>query len=487
MSILSSGEERSLVSALQAADQGKKEWKPAGGKDPFSTCVNRRAFLRGGAALFGGLTLGAHLGGLLTPSAHGQSATSPYGPISPVPDSATGLPLLRLPAGFRYKSWGWTDDPMIDGRPTPGSHDGMGVVNTFGGRWVQLIRNHERDTGSSFTQFPYDATNCAGGDTTFIFDLVTEEFMRPYGVLSGTIRNCAGGVTPWGTWLSAEETTTTRTNGKPHGYIFDVGAWPSIPVALTAMGRFSHEAVAIDPSSGIAYETEDNGSNSGFYRFIPNQPGVLQMGGTLQMLKIAGQDQFNTIPLTSSAPVFDVEWVTIGNPNSTNPSCFNQGLALNGARFNRLEGIWYGAGMIYFLSTQGGPNGVGQVFEYDPVNEKLRVMYASTSSAVLNSPDNLVVVPDGTLLMCEDNGASNGEHLRILNSDGVFTFAANNINFSSSGFGSYTRPQSNRTFSTNFNNSEWCGATFSPDGKWLFANIQSPGITFAITGPWQWS
>jgi len=499
---LSRKEREELEAVLRLAqEQSQAGWRPSTDRDPFATCVDRRAFLRGGAALAGGLALASFPG--LAGSARAAKNDGPaYGPLHPAYDEATGLPLLHLPLGFRYFSYGWTGDPLDDRTPTPALHDGMAIIREFG-RWLVLCRNHEVGPGSPFTSHPY-STGAGGGTTNLVFDLKTERFVSAYATLSGTVRNCAGGLTPWGTWLTCEE-TTTATAGKPHGYVYDVGPLGGSPIPLKRLGRFSHEAVAVDPRTGIVYETEDGPSwpgddASGFYRFVPRFPGSLNEGGRLQMLKIKGQPQFDARKLGATGQIYHVEWVDVSIPdpkvdannNLLEPSPFKQGLAGGGALFQRPEGCWYGDEKIYFLSTDGGPVSEGQVFVYDPKRETLKVIYASPDYKVLENPDNLVVTPDGSLLLCEDNsgtppGPPNaGERLLFLRDGQISEFALNALNFTPSGLGSYQRSQSGVTFSNDYRQQEWAGAHFSPDGEWLFVNIQTPGVTFAITGPWGW-
>ena len=162
-------------------------------------------------------------------------------------------------------------------------------------------------------------------------------------------------------------------------------------------------------------------------------------------------------------------------------STVNQGIAQGGARFRRLEGCWWGETKGYFLSTNGGPVSEGQVFEYDPVNETLKLIYASPTANDLDNPDNMVVTPRGGLLLCEDGGAAIPERLVGLTLDGnTFTFAQNNVNLTANQIGI-----AGKTVAPgNYLGQEFAGACYSPDGKWLFVNIQTPGITFAITGPW---
>jgi len=390
---------------------------------------------------------------------------------------------------------------MDDGTPTPPLHDGMGIIREFG-RWLVLCRNHELDIPGPppFMSVGYSAAG--GGTSNLVFDLKTERFVSSFPSLTGTVRNCAGGVTPWGTWLTCEE--SIKLNDKPHGYVFDVGPLGGSPNPLKNLGRFSHEALTVDPRTGIIYETEDGPSwpgdtGSGFYRFVPTYPGT--PGGKLQMLMIKGQPKFDTQPLADAGKTFRVDWVDVPVPDPPagaandllGPSPFQQGLANGGALFRRLEGCWYGDGKIFFLSTDGGPvtssgSGEGQIFEYDPKHETLKLIFVSKDPAVLENPDNLTVAPDESLLFCEDNAGSTtnpGERLLFLRNGEISEFARNNMNFSQGALGPYTRP-SGVVFTGNQVQNEWAGACFSPDSDWLFVNIQTPGVTFAITGPWRW-
>ena len=216
--------------------------------------MDRRSFLRRassaiGAAALPFTALNARVASQSPPVRRGQTAG--YGPLFPVADETTGLPLITLPRGFSYLTFGWTGDPLASGGPTPGSHDGMAAFPAGSGL-TRIVRNHERGTGTPFGagDLTYDPL-AAGGTTTLLFDTHDGALISAHASISGTIRNCAGGATPWGTWLTCEE--TFDHTGMPHGYIFEVPADGSAdPTPLRAMGRFSHEALAVDPATGAS-------------------------------------------------------------------------------------------------------------------------------------------------------------------------------------------------------------------------------------------
>ena len=416
-------------------------------------------------------------GALAAPAGRGGAG---YGPLYPTKDMTTGLELLKLPRGFEYMSFGWTGDVMSDGIATPSNHDGMAAFRHADG--VHLVRNHEKNAGTPFLPGGDAATynpDASGGTTTLVFDPDAGRLVESYGSLSGTIRNCAGGPTPWGSWLTCEETTTTL-NGVRHGYVFDVpSAGKAVATPLKAMGRFSHEAVAIDPATGIVYLTEDAGS-SALYRFTPDRPGDLT-SGTLEAMGLEGTTTTESWQTGDQAPV--AEWVRIDNPDpdlaNGEPRTWDQASAQGAARIVRGEGAWYGNGVIYVVSTSGGPAREGQIFAYDPVADTFRALFVSPGAGTLDSPDNICVSPRGGLVLCEDGGGT--EYLHGLTPEGeIFPFAENAVVIPDGGAsGKSARPGS-------YTGSEWCGAVFEPkNGNWLFANIQSPGITFAITGPWR--
>ena len=481
------------------------------------TMIDRRAFLRRtGMSTAALAALGGPLQGLFARGALavGSTGVAPknggYGPIGPVPDLTDDVVRLHLPEGFEYRSLTPTGTLMSDGVITPGRHDGMAAYSWGPGRY-RLVRNHEVNgpVGAFGADTKAYDTMAGGGTTTLQVNRHAAK-VGSWVSCNGTQMNCAGGATPWGTWFTCEETVNGPDVGpdftgasnelleRQHGYLFEVDVdWgPGEHVKLEPIrsaGRFAHEAVTIDPETGILYQTEDNfGFPSGFYRYVapqnPMQVRELRDGGTLEMLKVEGVVNAQLDRGQTPGVTYGVEWVTIDEPDTTfavgttNDQAIgfvgDQGRAKGGAIFSRLEGIFYDPGKVYLVSTQGGDtpagepppsagygHGFGQLWVYDTAQETITLLFESPSRSVLELPDNLCISPQKTSLLCEDGPTEN--YLRGVTPDGdIFDFALNAIE---------------RRMGD-----EFAGATFTPDGKVLFVNIHgSSGLTFAIWGPWK--
>jgi hypothetical protein len=449
--------------------------------------VTRREFTIGLTALaFAGLT-GCSLGKTKRIVAVKNSVG--FGPLMADPNK-----LLDLPKGFSYTIISELNKPMSDGLAVADRADGMGCL-PFDEDRVVLIRNHELkpshidkqpDPIRTFrSEDAYDtyANGVAlpGGTTNIIYNLKTKQVEQEFVSLIGTIRNCAGGITPWNTWLSCEE-SVAKPDGdisKQHGYIFEVPANATSTVKavpLKTMGRFNHEAAAVDPKTGIVYLTEDRG-DSLFYRFIPKAYGKLAEGGQLQALVIKSKPQFDTRNWQENSIALsvwlDTEWIDITNPESPEDDLRIQGFDKGAALFARGEGIHWGDDELYFCCTNGGQKQLGQIMRYQPsVNEgtnqeagkpgRIQLFLESEDKSLFNFGDNLVVTPFGDLIVCEDQYTDVVDnHLRGVTLEGeLYNFARLH------------------------EQTELAGACFSPDGSTMFVNVYSPTKTLAIEGPW---
>ena len=474
----------------------------------MSTTMARRWFMRRVGLLAGGAALSTTAVQRLTAAAYAHTgggsvheapqAAVGYGALGPVPDQ-NGDEILALPAGFTYVTFAKTGAPLgSHGLVHARNHDGMGVFSGPDGT-VRLVRNHENrnDPGDSTlgvvgpAETGYDPL-AFGGTVTMDFDPAAGQLVNAFVSLSGTTLNCAGGVAfQRAGWITCEETVAGPGDGfaDKHGYAFlvPIDADEAVPaVPLRAMGRFKHEAVAVDPATGVVYETEDDGDNSGFYRYLPHDPAQLGAGGKLQMLGVVARPNYDTIRNQRVGRALPVRWLDVRDPDpdleANGASVFDQGADAGGARFNRLEGIWWGGDRCLFNSTAGGDAGRGQVWEYRPRGERggtLTLVFESPGGDVLDGPDNLTVTPRGGLVLCEDDASDDGDthplapgitdvnRLIGLDVDGrPFELAVNRLN-----------------------SSEFAGACFSPDGQIMFVNVfgnEEPGsgMTCAISGPW---
>ena len=451
--------------------------------------TTRRQFNKGAVALaFSGLSA-SMLGCAARTEQKSMPVFSGYGPLKPDPKG-----VLDLPENFTYKVISELDTPMSDGLTVPNKADGMGCFKLDDER-VVLIRNHElkpedRELSSlslsthqshkAYDSFP-DQVSVPGGTTNIIYNLKTGKVEKEFFSLIGTIRNCSGGITPWHTWLTCEESVATPDEKlkKDHGYVFEVPAIATELVdakPLKAMGRFNHEAAAVDPKTGIVYMTEDRG-DSLFYRFIPNVPGKLELGGQLQAMAVQYIDKFDSrnwqqldMPLNKW---YQVKWINLDEPESPNDDLRLRGYDLGCAVFARGEGIHWADNELFFCCTNGGKKQLGQIMRYQPSADEgkeqekqnpgqIQLFLESDDGSLYNFGDNLTVASNGHLIVCEDQYTDDAEnHLRgVTNSGQVYDFARVRVQ---------TEP---------------AGACFSPDGKTMFVNLYAPTKTLAITGPW---
>lgn len=453
---------------------------------------SRRHFLQRSAAFtlgFGGLAL---LGTGPAIAAGLRRGRAGYGPLRADPAG-----LLDLPEGFSYRVFSRQGEEMSDGLLVPGKHDGMAAFPAPRGATI-LVRNHEIEH-DWLDHSPFGRKNerlglvdparvydrgrgklpGLGGTTTVVYDTATGKVERQFLSLVGTANNCAGGPTPWGSWLSCEETVVSRADGfeQNHGFVFEVpagGEGLAAPQPLLAMGRFRHEAVAVDPVSGCVYETEDVPDGC-VYRFIPNERRRLGAGGALQALGLRGLHNFDTknhaeTPAIRVGEKHKVVWVALEDVLSPNDDLRKQGQSKGAARFARVEGMWHGNGAVYFAATTGGKKEAGQVWKYTPGEREghpdeaggvLELVLEPNDTAVVNNADNVTVSPWGDLIVCEDGPKHNGL-IGVTPAGEPYRLAMNRLN-----------------------ESEMAGTVFSPDGGTLFVNIQDPGMTIAIRGPWR--
>jgi secreted PhoX family phosphatase len=386
------------------------------------TRMRRRDFLRlTTIGMASGAVLGSSIWRHALASTPGQTGPSPYGPL--LAADANGF---QLPAGFASR------ELARGGQVVPGTSytwpwfpDGGATFKVPGG-WV-FAENSEwlppNGGGVSALRFNRDGN-----------------VIDAYNICSGTIVNCAGGKTPWNTWLTCEEVAS--------GHVWECDPLGETPaVRRDAMGTFKHEAVAADPRRKHFYLTEDE-PNGRFYRFTPFKWRQLAIGGTLEVAQVA--------------PSGAVTWLPVPNPNPVLPADTATRLQVPASTaFNGGEGIVYSQRHIYF--TTKGDN---RVWDYDTSTQVLTIRYerALDPGMTLGGVDNVTASKGGDLLVAED-----GDNLELV----LITP------------GGVVSPFLRLTGQPG---SELCGPAFDPSGRRLYISSQrggGNGITYEITGPFR--
>ncbi|MGW7318285.1 alkaline phosphatase PhoX [Streptomyces sp. NPDC054854] len=423
-----------------------------------------------------------------------------YGPL--VPDPAG---LLALPAGFTYRVITHSGVTTLEsGESTPSNHDGTAAFEGHRGVTL-LVNNHELKGPRTGWKHPvplaeglvYDPA-AAGGCT--VVEVRRGGEVAEWVGIAGTSTNCAGGSTPWDTWLTCEENSDLAgRNGmtKDHGYVFEVDPCDRRanrdPRPIKAFGRYDHEAVVVDPRQGHAYLTEDaSGPNGLLYRWTPPHGfrhgrgrlrGLAADAGVLAAAKCfdsSGRFVDDLSRATRIGTVYGVDWVPVADRDARTVPVrkqFGDGAVTRG---RKLEGMWWADGGAYFVSSYAreespGAAHDGQVWFYDPKRRTVRLTVLigvnadPSTGGGYDGPDNITVSPYGGLVIAEDG--SGLQHLFGATESGrTYPLARNELNI-----GSAEEPEY----------SEFTGVCFSPDGRTLYANIQDPGIMLAVTGPWR--
>lgn len=382
--------------------------------------MQRRDFLRAAVIGAGSVAFGFSVTrpAIAYPAVPG---TSPYGPLRAA--DANGI---KLPSGFTSRVIARSTETVANTAYTWHSAPDGGACFADGNGWIYVSNSEVGGGGGGASAVAFDS------DAT-----ITDA----YRILANTERNCSGGATPWGTWLSCEETSSGYVwETDPHG---NDGA-----LRRAAMGRFTHEAAACDPVREVVYLTEDR-TDGGFYRFIPDTWGDLS-SGELQVLKT------------------DLTWARVPDPQATWRATRRQ--VRDMLRFNGGEGACYRNNVCYF--TTKGDN---SVWAYDASNGSLEVVYDDAvpggGTGPLTGVDNITDdIHVGDLYVAEDGG--NMEICVITPDDIVAPFLQVTGQFSS----------------------ELCGVAFNPAGERMYFSSQrgttgssSGGITYEISGPFRTS
>ncbi len=456
-----------------------------------------------------------------------RSRTKLFPPLTAAPGA-----LLALPPGFSYEvvaEAGVTDIHDGTGRTigkTPDRIDGTGAFPTAKG--YRLVQNHELAPGAKLPvpQVPgttYDAGVTGGGCTVVDLDHAGRRRSEWVG-LAGTISNCAGGVTPWGSWLTCEETEAKagtlvagQTLAEDHGFVFEVfpaKAAAQVPKPIKAWGRFPHEAVVVAPDRTQVYLTEDASSPNGLlyrwtapagYRVHPRLANALGGNqGRLEALIVLAPDGsvLPDLAYVTSAQIgrpFRTRWAEVPDRQAASTSVRKQFSDGEITRSKKLEGAWGDRHGLYFAASfaiaatdlpANATKHDGQIWYYDYAGKTLTLkayfpynplLHAETPDwettlgdsldLAFDGPDNVHVSPYGSLIIAEDGNTAN--HLISWSEElGAQAIARNLIGLEKSAAGGNVY-------------SEMTGPTFTPDGSLLFGNVQEPGHTFAIRGPWR--
>jgi secreted PhoX family phosphatase len=451
--------------------------------------LTRRDLFKRSAITGAGLVVVGNLDTLFGAS---PAAAAPAAGAGPVVADPAGI--LDLPEGFKYQVLTRAGDPLVGhAGVVPGRPDSMGTFAS--GRGTVIVQNHEQSaTGAPDAVAAADRTYdpAAKGGTTTLRVTGDNRVVEEWVSLAGTSSNCSGGITPWGTWLTCEETEQKATGGysKSHGWVFEVDPQDDAnnrnPTPLAGLGRFPHEAAIVDPDLGQVYLTEDASSPNGLlYRFTPNRRprayGDLRGAGTLEAMCVPGVTDLSTF--TEPGTTLQVTWKAVPDPAAAAVSTRKQftyrnvatGAVISGpggeiTRSKKFEGLWWADGRAHVVCSfahgaadwSDGSHD-GQVWSYDPRTSTLRLEVrfapASDPDTQPDGPDNITVSPFGGYFLAEDGAGT--QHLLVVGADGETAFFARNA----------------------VSGSEFTGVVFSPDQKTLFANIQDDGLTLAITGP----
>ncbi len=361
----------------------------------------------------------------------------PYGPIAALPDGNG----LRLPLGFQSRVIANSGQPVA-GTAYPWHHvpDGAATFDAPDGKWIYVCNSESPVPLGGVSAIRFNSNGTVDGP------------LGAYKILTGTSLNCAGGPTPWGTWLSCEE--------HPGGLVWEcdpTGVLPGIP--RPALGTFSHEAAAVDPQRGHVYLTEDQ-SDGCFYRFTPITLTDLSAG----LLEVA---RWNT---TTGA----VTWAPVLQPNSVSPSTRAQ--SHGGTKFSGGEGAWFDAvARTVYFTTKGDD----RLWAYHVDTSMLEIFFNSktTPNSPLNGVDNITVSPGREIFVCEDHSSA-PHQLVMLSPDPnggpvvVSTFLELVGHLNSELTGVCFNPAGNRMY-------------FSSQRGTVNASAAGLGITFEVTGPFR--